>query len=136
MTRCNIPSVSPEIKAHTTILLLGVFHGLLFLQTSPKPCCCYRLQGPADSSASVLSHPLEEPSPVVADCALSSSSSGGRSNVAAYAGWSQESVVWTSRELPFVATYNEVRAAAAAAAAQPSLLAVDLAVGAAICGNI
>ncbi|WIA14045.1 hypothetical protein OEZ85_002600 [Tetradesmus obliquus] len=67
------------------------------------------LVGPADSSASVLSHPLEEPSPVVADCALSSSSSSGRSNVAAYAGWSQESVVWTSRELPFVATYNEAR---------------------------
>jgi hypothetical protein len=68
------------------------------------------LQGPADSSASVLSHPLEEPLTVVADCALSSSSSNGRSNVAAYAGWSQESVVWTSRELPFVATYNEVGA--------------------------
>jgi hypothetical protein len=68
------------------------------------------LQGPADSSASVLSHPLEEPAPVVADCAISSSS---RSNVAAYAGWSQESVVWTSRELPYVATYNEVRNTAA-----------------------
>jgi hypothetical protein len=42
-----------------------------------------------------------------------SNSSSRRSNVAAYAGWSQESVVWTSKELPYVATYNEVQHTAA-----------------------
>lgn len=43
---------------------------------------------------------------MVADCALSTSSS--RHSVAAYSGWSQERLVWSSREVPYVATYNEV----------------------------
>lgn len=85
------------------------------------PCCHTHPQGPGDSSASVLTHPLEEPLPVVADCSISSSSTGGGAggaraagrpghlNIAALAGWSQERVVWSSRELPYVATYNEVR---------------------------
>lgn len=63
------------------------------------------MQGPSESSANLLTHPLEEPLPVVADCSMTSSGGG----VAAFAGWSQERVVWSSRELPYVATYNEVR---------------------------
>jgi hypothetical protein len=83
--------------------------------------CC--LQGPFEAFASVLTHPLEEPLPVVADCSLSTASAAaaaaaaaaGRgmsvsiSTPAAYTGWSQERVVWSSRELPYVATHNEVR---------------------------
>jgi hypothetical protein len=69
------------------------------------------LQGPSEAFASVLTHPLEEPLPVVADCSLSTANAAGQlstSSPAAYAGWSQERVVWSSRELPFVATHNEV----------------------------
>lgn len=58
---------------------------------------------------------------MVADCSLPSTTSQGLSGrggggggllsistPAGYSGWSQERVVWSSRELPFVATHNEV----------------------------
>eukprot|EP00775_Hariotina_reticulata_P010097 gene10097-10253_t len=71
------------------------------------------LVGPSDSYISLLTHPLEEPQPVVADCSINSSCYGTgadiRSNVAAFSGWSQEQVIWSSTQLPFVATYNEAR---------------------------
>lgn len=76
------------------------------------------MQGPSEAFASVLTHPLEEPLPVVADCSLSTSNTGRAAHLsistpAAYAGWSQERVVWSSRQLHFVATHNEVRGVAA-----------------------
>lgn len=54
---------------------------------------------------------------MLADCSIGSSGPGGGtaagrpagSSMAAYAGWSQERVVWSSRELPFVATHNADR---------------------------
>lgn len=60
------------------------------------------LQGPEHSSVSLLSHPLEDARPVVADCCLRDS------GPATYTGWSGEQVVWSSTQLPYVATYNEV----------------------------
>jgi hypothetical protein len=84
----------------------------------------------------LLSHPLEEPHPVVADCQLQAApaapgapagpslgdapgdagagaggrpgSSFGDAEGVAYSGWTNESVVWSSGQLPFVATYNDV----------------------------
>lgn len=89
----------------------------------------------------LLTHPLEEPHPVVADCALQQPPGapaaaaaaasaptpglaatpglsaltgggfgggyGGGEGVA-LSGWTNESIVWTSEHLPFVATYNDV----------------------------
>jgi hypothetical protein len=88
---------------------------------------------------------LEEPHPVVADCllqqppapqppagaagpslgALLACAGGGGCGLGsgigdgegvAYSGWTNESVVWTSDQLPFVATYNDVSGAGAVAA--------------------
>jgi hypothetical protein len=95
--QCHTPSVAAQSQ-HTLVLSSFCF------------------QGPSEAFASVLTHPLEEPLPVVADCSLSTAAAAaGRgmsvsiSTPAAYTGWSQERVVWSSRELPYVATHNEVR---------------------------
>ncbi len=58
-------------------------------------------QGPRHSSIIQLTHPLGDVRPVVADCSLKEGSP------ASYAGWSGEALVWSSRELPYVATYEE-----------------------------
>lgn len=78
------------------------------------------LVGPFDCSSCLLTHPLEEPQPVVADCALQRAPPGAGATAAAAAaaaadpesvalsGWANESVVWAGEQLPFVATYNDV----------------------------
>lgn len=59
-------------------------------------------QSPLASGVRLLTHPLDEPCPVLADVSLRSGCPG------AYAGWCGEEVVWAARGLPFVATYSEV----------------------------
>jgi hypothetical protein len=85
-------------------------------------------QGPFDSSVCLLTHPLEEPHPVIADCLLQQHADprpavsggwvpcgggfgGAMGEGVALSGWTNESVVWTSEQLPFVATYNDVSTA-------------------------
>jgi hypothetical protein len=62
-----------------------------------------RAQSPHASGVRLVTHPLDEPGPVLADVSLRAGCEGS------YAGWSGEEVVWSSRTLPFVATYSEVR---------------------------
>ncbi len=62
-----------------------------------------RLQSPHASGVRMITHPLDEPRPVLADVSLRAGCEGS------YAGWSGEEVVWSSHTLPFVATYSEVR---------------------------
>lgn len=53
----------------------------------------------------LVTHPLDDPRPVLADVSLRAGCEGS------YAGWSGERVVWASRTLPYVATFSEVRRA-------------------------
>ncbi|KAF5836819.1 hypothetical protein DUNSADRAFT_5359 [Dunaliella salina] len=59
-------------------------------------------ESPHASDVRIITHPLDEPCPVLADVSLRAGCEGS------YAGWSGEEVVWSSRNLPFVATYSKV----------------------------
>ncbi|GAX79203.1 hypothetical protein CEUSTIGMA_g6643.t1 [Chlamydomonas eustigma] len=59
------------------------------------------LQATSNVATLLLTHPLEEPKPVLAELSLRSRRPGS------YAGWSGERIVWSGRELPWVATYSE-----------------------------
>ncbi|GLC35466.1 hypothetical protein PLESTM_000327300 [Pleodorina starrii] len=63
--------------------------------------CGVLLGGPLAATLYLLSHPMDEPQPVVADVSLRARRQGS------YAGWSGEQVVWSSYELPYLATYSE-----------------------------
>ena len=87
----------------------------LSLSLSPSPSPLRTLfQGPTAPTVSLLSHPLEPAHPVVADVAWravqqqSQQQSQQQQQPMSLAGWSGEAVVWSTRDLPFVATYSEV----------------------------
>uniref|UniRef100_A0A7S3QQP9 Anaphase-promoting complex subunit 1 n=1 Tax=Dunaliella tertiolecta TaxID=3047 RepID=A0A7S3QQP9_DUNTE len=66
------------------------------------PCTLGLLLGsPHASGVRMITHPLDEPCPVLADVSLRAGCEGS------YAGWSGEEVVWSSRSLPFVATHSK-----------------------------
>ncbi|GIL85511.1 hypothetical protein Vretifemale_13916, partial [Volvox reticuliferus] len=67
----------------------------------PAGNCGILLGGPRAVTLYLLSHPMIEPQPVVADVSLRAGRRGS------YAGWSGEQVVWSSYELPYLATYSE-----------------------------
>jgi hypothetical protein len=98
----------------------------------------------------MLTHPLEEPHPIVADsqlqqqpeqraggaaldAALAAAAGGAASPAAAMSsglgfggegvtlsGWANESVIWAGESLPYVATFNDVRRPAAALPVTPA----------------
>ena len=104
------------------MLLAGVVDFAASLPHVLQLCCnpthIHAPQGPFDTSACLLTHPLEEPTPVIADCALQRAPPPGAAAPAADAaagaegvalsGWANESVVWAGEQVPFVATYNDV----------------------------
>ncbi|GLI61806.1 hypothetical protein VaNZ11_004311, partial [Volvox africanus] len=67
----------------------------------PAGDCGVLLGGPRAVTLYLLSHPMDEPQPVIADVSLRAGRPGS------YAGWSGEQVVWSSYELPYLATYSE-----------------------------
>lgn len=61
------------------------------------------VQGAAAPCVALLTHPMEEPAPVLADVSLHAGFAR------AYSGWAGERVVWAHERVPLVVTYSEVR---------------------------
>lgn len=90
-------------KHGTLPLSASQSHGLLTHQLH-HVMPVFAVQAPRASGVRLLQHPLEEAGAVVADVSVRAGVAGS------YAGWSGEEVVWSSTDLPLVATYSKVRA--------------------------
>jgi hypothetical protein len=83
---------------------LVIVHAILLIvgtqALTPVRCA---LQAPQGCATWLLTHPLSQLQPVVADMARGGSQPS-------WAGWAGERIVWSSLTMPIVATFNDVGA--------------------------